>query len=162
MDCSPPGSSVHGDSPGKNTGVGCHALLQGILPTQRSNPGLPCCRQILYRLSYQGNLNGYPASKYSIILWYSMILWWLEQYIQFYKFVIDLWTWLEGEFIQAFRCNSPCGISPRSWGTEPGSWQGQGKIWQMEKLVPGGMARTLQSRRVQRKAGPRGQPSWRN
>ena len=29
MDCSPPGSSVHGDFPGKNTGVGCHALLQG-------------------------------------------------------------------------------------------------------------------------------------
>ena len=29
MDCSPPGSSVHGDSPGKNTGVVCHALLQG-------------------------------------------------------------------------------------------------------------------------------------
>ena len=34
LDCSPPGSSVHGDSPGKNTGVGCHALLQRILPTQ--------------------------------------------------------------------------------------------------------------------------------
>ena len=34
MDCSPPGSSVHGDSPGKNTGVGCHALPQGIFPTQ--------------------------------------------------------------------------------------------------------------------------------
>ena len=34
MDCSPPGSSVHRDAPGKNTGVGCHALLQGILPTQ--------------------------------------------------------------------------------------------------------------------------------
>ena len=30
MDCSLPGSSVHGDSPGKNTGVGCHALLWGI------------------------------------------------------------------------------------------------------------------------------------
>ena len=30
MNCSPPGSSVHGDSPGKNTGVGCHALLQGF------------------------------------------------------------------------------------------------------------------------------------
>ena len=29
MDSSPPGSSVHGDSPGKNTGLGCHALLQG-------------------------------------------------------------------------------------------------------------------------------------
>ena len=32
-----PGSSVHGDSPGKNTGVGCHALLQGIFPTQGLN-----------------------------------------------------------------------------------------------------------------------------
>ena len=31
MDCSSPGSSVRGDSPGKNTGVGCHALLQGDL-----------------------------------------------------------------------------------------------------------------------------------
>ena len=47
MDCSPPGSSVHRDSPGKNTGVGCHDLLQGIFPTQGSNPGLPHCRQIL-------------------------------------------------------------------------------------------------------------------
>ena len=40
MDCNVPGSSVHGDSPGKNIGVGCHALLQGIFPTQGSNPGL--------------------------------------------------------------------------------------------------------------------------
>ena len=44
MDCSPPGSSVHGDSPGRNTGVGCHALLQGIFPTQGWNPGLLHCR----------------------------------------------------------------------------------------------------------------------
>ena len=42
MDCSPPGSSVHGDSPGKNTGVGWHALVQGIFPTQGLNPGLLC------------------------------------------------------------------------------------------------------------------------
>ena len=34
------GSSVHGDSPDKNTGVGCHAFLQGIFPTQEMNPGL--------------------------------------------------------------------------------------------------------------------------
>ena len=40
MDCSPPVSSVHGDSPGKNTGVGCHALFQGIFPTQGSIPHL--------------------------------------------------------------------------------------------------------------------------
>ena len=55
MDCSPPGSFVHGNSPGKNTGVGCHALLQGIFPTQGINPGLPHCRQILYHLSHQGS-----------------------------------------------------------------------------------------------------------
>ena len=55
MDGSPPGSSTHGDSLDKNTGVGCHAVLQGIFPTQGSNPGIPRCRQILYRLSYQGN-----------------------------------------------------------------------------------------------------------
>ena len=47
------GSSVHGDAPGKDTGVGCHDLLQGIFPTQGSNAGLPHCRRILYWLSYQ-------------------------------------------------------------------------------------------------------------
>ena len=35
--CSPPGSSVHGAFPGKNIGMGCHSLLQGIFPTQGSN-----------------------------------------------------------------------------------------------------------------------------
>ena len=55
MDCSPPGSSVHGDSPGKNIGVGCLALLQGIFPTQGLNPGLLHCRWILYHLSHQGS-----------------------------------------------------------------------------------------------------------
>ena len=54
VDCSPQGSSVHGDSPGQNIGVGCHALLQRIFPTQGLNPGLPNCRQILYSLSHQG------------------------------------------------------------------------------------------------------------
>ena len=42
-------------SPGKNTEMGCHFLLQGIFPTQGSNPGLPHRRWILYHLSYQGN-----------------------------------------------------------------------------------------------------------
>ena len=55
MDSSPPGLSVHGDSPGKKTGLDWHALLQGIFPTQGSNPGLPHCEQILYHLSHQGN-----------------------------------------------------------------------------------------------------------
>ena len=46
---------IHRDSPDKDTRKGSHALLQGIFPTQGSNPGLPCCRQILYHLSHQGN-----------------------------------------------------------------------------------------------------------
>ena len=54
-DCSPPGSSVHGDSLGKNTGVGWHTLLQRIFQTQGSNPGLPHCRWILYHLSHQAH-----------------------------------------------------------------------------------------------------------
>ena len=41
------------NSPGQNTGVGNLSLLQGILPTQGSNPSLPYCRRILYRLSQQ-------------------------------------------------------------------------------------------------------------
>ena len=48
MDCSLPGSTVSGDSPGKNTGVGHHAFLQGIFPTQGSNPGLLHYRWALY------------------------------------------------------------------------------------------------------------------
>ena len=55
MDYSLPGSSVHGDSPGKNTGVCCHALLQEIFPTQGLNRGLLYCRWILYHLSHQRN-----------------------------------------------------------------------------------------------------------
>ena len=42
ISCSPPGSSVHGDSPGKNTGVGCHLLLQGTFQTQGLNLHLLC------------------------------------------------------------------------------------------------------------------------
>ena len=43
------------DSPGKNNGVGCHVLLQGIFTTQGLNPGLPLCSRILHHLSHQGS-----------------------------------------------------------------------------------------------------------
>ena len=49
MDCSP------WNSPGQNTGVGSLFLLQGIFPTQGSNPGLLHCGQILYQLSHKGS-----------------------------------------------------------------------------------------------------------
>ena len=51
---SQPGSPVHGDSPGKNTGVSCPFLLQEIFLTQGLNPSLLHCRQIHYHLSHQG------------------------------------------------------------------------------------------------------------
>ena len=54
------------DSPGKNTVVGCHALLQGIFPTQGSNPGLLHCRQILYHSSYLGS----PALYFNSNQWF--------------------------------------------------------------------------------------------
>ena len=47
--------TIQWNSPGQNTGVGSRSLLQGIVPTQGSNPGLPHCRQILYQLSHQGS-----------------------------------------------------------------------------------------------------------
>ena len=54
------------NSPGQKTGVGSLFLLQGIFPTQRSNPGLPHCRRILYQLSHKGSPEkGYPLR----VLW---------------------------------------------------------------------------------------------
>ena len=53
MDCSLPGSSLHGILQEKLLELGSHSLIQGIFPTQGSNPGLLHCRQILYYLSYR-------------------------------------------------------------------------------------------------------------
>ena len=61
MDYSPPGSSVHGDSPGKNTGMHSHSLLQRIYLTQGSNPGLLLCRQILYHRSHHETHKNLPT-----------------------------------------------------------------------------------------------------
>ena len=51
--------SVHGDSPGKNTGVGCHALLQGFFPTQELNPRLLCLQHW-----QSGSLPAVPPGKH--------------------------------------------------------------------------------------------------
>ena len=60
INCHPPGPSVHGDDPDKNTGVGYHCPLQGIFPTQGSNPGVPGLLhrwQILYHWAVGDFLN---------------------------------------------------------------------------------------------------------
>ena len=51
------------DSPGKNTGMGCHSLIQRIFLTQESNPDLLHHRQILYHLNYQESAHGPPKKK---------------------------------------------------------------------------------------------------
>ena len=55
MDCSPTRLLRPWDSPGKNTGVGCHFLLWEIFLTQGLNPGLLHCRQVLLPSEPQGS-----------------------------------------------------------------------------------------------------------
>ena len=54
------------NTPGQNTGDGSLSLLQGIFPTQGSNPGLPHCRQILYQPSHQGSIGGFSGRNRSL------------------------------------------------------------------------------------------------
>ena len=74
MDCSLPGSSVHGDSSGKKTGVGCRVLLQGIFLTQGLKPSMShisCLgRQILYHWHHLGS----PSNTVDYIEWFFKIL----------------------------------------------------------------------------------------
>ena len=105
MECSPwspqrrTGSSVHGDSPGKNSGVGCHVLLQGVFPTQGSSPGLLHCRWILYCLIYQGTPrilmirveadNPGPGAQQVLWLW-EMRWWWSWLLITALNYLLSL------------------------------------------------------------------------
>ena len=65
MDCSPPGSSVHKILQARILEWVCYLLLQGIFPTQGSNPGVLHYRQILYGLSHQGSPANFRDCPYS-------------------------------------------------------------------------------------------------
>ena len=65
--CDPSGLYSPWNSPGQNTEVGSLSLLQGIFPTQGSNPGLLHCRRILYQLSPRKPSGIYTMEYYSII-----------------------------------------------------------------------------------------------
>ena len=90
MDYSLPGSSVHRDSPGKKTGVDCHALLQGIFPTRGLSPGFSHCRQILYYLNHPGSLFSNSVNQYLKGGWAS----WLLKKMENYSIILSqaLWT----------------------------------------------------------------------
>ena len=57
------------DFPGNSPGMGCHFLLQGIFPTQGSNPGLPHCKQMLHHLSHQGCPVMIDSKSWKMMLW---------------------------------------------------------------------------------------------
>ena len=59
-----------------DTGMGSLSLLQGIFPTQGSNPGLPPCRQILYQLSYLGSPVKYGAKLNALFGVSNMLFYW--------------------------------------------------------------------------------------
>ena len=64
-------------SPGKNTGVGSHSILQRIFPTQGLNPGLPHCNLILYRMSYRLDFKCKPhREKYSEVVFAKLLILW--------------------------------------------------------------------------------------
>ena len=80
MNCSLPGCSVHGILQARilewqeYSRQEYYSLLQGIFPTQGWNPGLLCCRQILYHLSHQGRLGVLSTFLiYGIITYYRVI-----------------------------------------------------------------------------------------
>ena len=102
MDCSPPGSSCPWDSPGKNTGVDSHSLLQGIFLTQGLNPGL-LHRQVDSLLSEPPGkpkshmwkilciFLAYPFSKNFKCLRHCVVPFWVRGYC---SALGSLWTWV--------------------------------------------------------------------
>ena len=83
------------NSPGLNTGVGSCFLLQGIFPTQGSNPHLPHCRRILYQLSHQGSLRQAYLILHRIFFFflYLSVLWVSSNFYSFRTSIqLSIWT----------------------------------------------------------------------
>ena len=103
------------NSPGQNTGVGSLSLLQGIVPTQGSNPSLPYCRWIVYQLSHKGGPRildwvAYPFSNWSscprnwtgvsCIAGGSFTNWAIREAPWLAYFIVNLEIYLSGPYIQ--------------------------------------------------------------
>ena len=102
------------NSPDQNTGVGCLSLLQGIFPTQGSNPGLPHCRLIIYQLSHKGNPGSFICRQV-LFPWYFFknvfFLFGCSRSLSKHKVVCSMWVLLD----VACRIFA-CGTQTLSWG----------------------------------------------
>ena len=97
------------DFPGKDTGVGCHFLLQEIFPTQGSNPGFLNCRQILYQLSYRG------CSMYQNIVFF---LWLITFHCMYSPHIVCyLWCWWTLDYFQLFSIVNNAAVNIVHWCT---------------------------------------------
>ena len=101
MDCSLPGSSVHGILQGKNTGVGCHALLQGIFSTQGSNPWR------LLRLLHRRRITAEPPGKPLCGLYLSILPHYLKPKVYIFLLMKLLLLLLLSHFSRVRLCVTP-------------------------------------------------------
>ena len=116
------------NSPGKNTGVGCHSLLQGVFPTQESNLSLQHCRQTLYCLNHQGSPDNLRAV-YFILL--SLITCYVSIVVQCFLKVYFL-------DCQALKDNaSICFLVGNACSTVPGV--GEEEMFLAFQLLPAGL-----------------------
>ena len=99
------------NSPGQNTGVGSHSLLQGIFPTQEPNQGLLHCRWIPYQLSYQGSPH---ATKTQI----GQKVWVRRSS----SHLFELWPWFFPAFSFRVKYELFLGLKASSFHTEPYHW----------------------------------------
>ena len=100
MDCSLPGSSVHGIFPGKNTGVGCHSLLQGLFPNQGSNLHLLHWQADSLPLASPGNL---PV--FIVALFTTAKLWKQHKCPSADKWIKKMWCIYTMEYYSAIKKN---------------------------------------------------------
>ena len=111
MDYSPPGFSVCGDSPGKNTEVGCHFFLQGIFPTQGSNPHL------LHFLHWAGKFFTISAT------W----VYWVRSVSVVGDLRLHV-VWVQGRVRRVLSTETEC-MQMISWPSESSSGIGQTGLW---------------------------------
>ena len=129
MDYNPPSSSVRGILHDRNTGVGCHFLLQGIFPTQGLNLGLLHCRQTLYRLSHREDLTTGQTEKShdSPFFIYMSYSWW-PCYVSWYHLFIFRMSFL----FEKFLCNWLYKWEPNS-RQHTGSHSRKYNLWQNKR-----------------------------